>query len=134
MKSIVHELDTTGSRVTNITDLLDDFARGAPGDGVVHVFLPHATAGLALMETSSGSEGDLNEVLDRLLPADDRWAHSHGSRGHGRDHVLPAFVSPSLTIPVIAGAPALGTWQSLVLVDTNRDNPRRKVRFSFLPG
>ena len=103
-------------------------------DGIVNVFVPHATAGLALMETGSGSEEDLEEVLDRLLPRDDRYRHSHGSKGHGGDHLLPVFVSPSLTIPVTAGRLALGTWQSVVLVDPNRDNPERRVLLSFLGG
>jgi secondary thiamine-phosphate synthase enzyme len=98
----------------------------------VNVFAPHATAGVALMETGSGSEGDLLDALERLLPSDDRYAHRHGSTGHGRDHVLPVFVSPSLVIPVVDGRPALGTWQSIVLVDTNADNPHRNVRLSFV--
>jgi secondary thiamine-phosphate synthase enzyme len=98
------------------------------------VFVPHATAGVALMETGSGSETDLEDAIDRLLPRDDIYRHRHGSQGHGRDHVLPAFVSPSLWVPVVGGWPALGTWQSLVLVDTNIDNLHRKVRFSFLRG
>lgn len=134
MKTEVHELDTSRSEFTDITRLLHDFVETAGGDGVVHVFVPHATAGLALMETGSGSEQDLAEVLSRLLPSDGRWTHSHGSPGHGRDHLVPAFVAPSVSIPVVDGRAALGTWQSLVLVDTNRDNPHRKVRFSFVPG
>jgi len=104
------------------------------GDGLCHVFVPHATAGVALIETGSGSEPDLEEAIDRLLPRDDIYRHRHGSRGHGRDHVLPAFIAPSITLPVLGGRPALGTWQSVVLVDTNVDNPDRKVRLSFLPG
>ncbi|HVM33807.1 MAG TPA: YjbQ family protein, partial [Actinomycetota bacterium] len=127
MKTQVHELDTSGSRFTDITYLLEAFVRTVDGDGLVHIYVPHATAGLALMETGSGSERDLDEVLTRLLPPDDRWVHSHGSPGHGRDHVLPAFIAPSLAVPVVEGRAALGTWQSLVLVDTNRDNPHRKV-------
>ncbi|HEX2361017.1 MAG TPA: YjbQ family protein [Jiangellaceae bacterium] len=124
----------TGARfVTDITDQLVQFCRDL-GDGLCHVFVPHATAGVAFMETGSGSETDLEDAIDRLLPRDDIYRHRHGSRGHGRDHVFPAFVSPSLTVPVVAGRPALGTWQSLVLVDTNVDNPDRKIRFSFLPG
>jgi len=134
MKTQVHELDTSGSRFTDITYLLEAFVRTVDGDGLVHIYVPHATAGLALMETGSGSERDLDEVLTRLLPPDDRWVHSHGSPGHGRDHVLPAFIAPSLAVPVVEGRAALGTWQSLVLVDTNRDNPHRKVRLSFVPG
>jgi len=98
------------------------------------VFLPHATAGLALIETGSGSERDLEEVIERLLPRDDRYAHRHGSVGHGGDHLLPVFVSPSITIPVEDGRLVLGTWQSVVLVDPNRENNRRRVRLSMLPG
>ena len=104
------------------------------GDGLLNVFVPHATAGVAVIETGSGSESDLEDAVDRLLPADDRYRHRHGSIGHGRDHVLPAFVAPSVTLPVIRGSVALGTWQSVVLVDTNADNPVRHVRLSFLPG
>jgi secondary thiamine-phosphate synthase enzyme len=104
-----------------------------PGEnGLLSVFVPHATAGLAVMETGSGSEEDLEEALSRLLPRDDRWTHRHGSPGHGADHVLPAFVSPSVTIPVLDGRLALGTWQSIVFVDLNRDNRHRKVRVSFV--
>jgi secondary thiamine-phosphate synthase enzyme len=98
------------------------------------VFVPHATAGLALIETGSGSESDLADAVERLLPRQGAYRHRHGSTGHGRDHVLPAFVAPSLTVPVLGGRPALGTWQSLVLVDSNVDNPVRRVRLSFLPG
>jgi secondary thiamine-phosphate synthase enzyme len=129
----------TGSRV--VTDLTDEVARfcrddagGAGGDGLVHVFVPHATAGVAVIETGAGSEPDLERALELLLPRDDGWVHRHGSPGHGRDHVLPAFVSPSLSVPVLAGRPQLGTWQSVVLVDTNADNPDRQVRLSFLAG
>lgn len=102
------------------------------GDGLLSVFVPHATAGVAIIEIGAGSDGDLLVILDDLLPPEDRWRHSHGSPGHGRDHILPAFVAPSITVPVVAGRPALGTWQSIVLVDTNLDNPRRQVRFTFL--
>ena len=124
----------TGSRlVTDVTREVSDFCAGR-GDGLLIVLVPHATAGIAVMETGSGSEADLAEVVDRLLPPDDRYAHSHGSRGHGRDHVLPAFVAPSLTLPVAAGRPVLGTWQSVVVVDSNRDNPDRRLVLSFLPG
>jgi secondary thiamine-phosphate synthase enzyme len=101
-------------------------------DGLLHVFVPHATAGLALIETGAGSDTDLLTALDQLLPADDRWRHRHGSPGHGRDHVLPAWIPPYATLPVIGGRIALGTWQSLCLVDPNGDNPTRQVRFSFL--
>ncbi len=127
------ELDTGKSQVVDLTDEVSRFCAGQ-GDGLVHVFAPHATAGVALMETGSGSERDLIDALERLLPRDDRYAHRHGSKGHGADHVLPAFVSPSLSVPVVDGRPALGTWQSVVLVDLNSDNPRRRVRLSFLSG
>jgi secondary thiamine-phosphate synthase enzyme len=103
-------------------------------DGLLSVFVPHATAGLAIIETGAGSDDDLLVALEQLLPADGRWAHRHGSPGHGRDHVLPAFVAPSLTVPVIGGRMQLGTWQSVCLVDTNVDNAERQVRLSFLPG
>jgi secondary thiamine-phosphate synthase enzyme len=98
------------------------------------VFVPHATAGLVVMETGSGSEQDLDELLERLLPRDDRYTHRHGSRGHGADHLLPLFAGPSLTLPVLGGRPALGTWQRVCLLDHNRDNPHRRVRLSLLPG
>ena len=127
-------LDMASARFADLTDRVRSFAAEVGGDGLVNVFVPHATAGLALIETGSGSEPDLEDVLDRLLPRDDRYRHSHGSPGHGADHLLPAFLSPSLTLPVVAGEVALGTWQSVVLVDPNRDNPRRKVRLSFVPG
>jgi secondary thiamine-phosphate synthase enzyme len=106
----------------------------AGGDGLANVFVPHATAGVAIMETGSGSEEDLREAIDRLLPRDKHYKHEHGSKGHGADHVLPAFIAPSISVPVVNGKLALGTWQSVVLVDTNVDNPKRTVRFSFLPG
>lgn len=104
------------------------------GDGLLNVFVPHATAGLVTVELGAGSDADLLAALERLLPHDDRWTHRHGSPGHGADHVLPLLASPSLTVPVIAGRMALGTWQSIALVDTNADNPRRSVRLSFVPG
>jgi secondary thiamine-phosphate synthase enzyme len=125
---------TTGARlVTDLTPAVADFCRGR-GDGLCHVFAPHATAGVALVETGSGTEVDLQDALERLLPTADVYRHRHGSLGHGRDHVLPAFVSPSLTLPVLGGVPALGTWQSVVLVDPNGDNPRRQLRLSFIAG
>lgn len=127
----------TGTRlVTDITAQVRQFARdrSAGRDGLLHVFLPHATAGLALLETGSGSEADLERVVDVLLPRDPGYRHRHGSPGHGRDHVLPAWISPSISLPVLAGEVALGTWQSLVVVDPNRDNPVRDVRLSLLPG
>ncbi|MDH6114050.1 secondary thiamine-phosphate synthase enzyme [Kitasatospora sp. MAP12-15] len=112
------------------TAFLDDIASGR--DGLLNVFVPHATAGVAVLETGAGSDDDLLAVLRDLLPADDRWRHRHGSPGHGRDHVLPGLVAPHATLPVIGGRVALGVWQSVVLIDTNRDNPRRTVRLSFL--
>ena len=120
--------------VADITGQCAEFAAHAAdgGDGLLHVFVPHATAGLALLELGSGSDTDLLEVLGRVLPADDHWRHSHGSRGHGRTHVMPALVAPSLTVPVLGGRMALGTWQSIALVDLNIDNPDRQVRLSFL--
>ena len=126
----------TGSHesAVDITDRCASFLhRAASGrDGLLNVFVPHATAGIAVIETGAGSDTDLLDRLRELLPADDRWRHRHGSPGHGRDHVLPAFVAPHATLPVISGALALGTWQSVVLIDTNTDNPRRTVRLSFL--
>ena len=133
MSSTELSLDTRGARIHDLTAEVERFCRGR-GDGAVLVFAPHATAGLALMETGSGSEGDLEELLGRLLPRDDRYTHRHGSPGHGADHLLPALVSPSLVLPVDDGRPALGVWQSVVLVDLNADNPHRKVRFTFLAG
>jgi secondary thiamine-phosphate synthase enzyme len=126
----------TGSRdgVHDITGQCVAFAReaSAGGDGLLHVFVPHATAGLALMELGASSDADLLATLARLLPADDRWRHAHGSSGHGRSHVLPALVAPFTILPVVAGALALGTWQSVALVDLNADNHERQVRLSFL--
>jgi secondary thiamine-phosphate synthase enzyme len=127
------EVDTSRSRTVDLTDELARFCAGR-GDGLVNVLAPHATAGLAIMETGAGSEGDLLAALERLLPRDDRYRHAHGSPGHGADHVLPAIVCPSVTLPVLDGRVAFGTWQSLVLVDLNADNPRRHVRFSFVPA
>jgi secondary thiamine-phosphate synthase enzyme len=103
-------------------------------DGLLHVFVPHATAGLAIIETGAGSDDDLLTAIDDLLPTENKWAHRHGSRGHGRDHVLPAWIPPYATLPVISGQIALGTWQSICLVDPNGDNPIRQVRFSFVNG
>jgi secondary thiamine-phosphate synthase enzyme len=127
------DVDTSRERIIDLTGELHRFC-GDTDTGLVNVFVPHATAGVALMEMGSGSEDDLREALDRLLPRDHRYRHAHGSPGHGADHILPAFVSPSVTLPVIDGRPLLGTWQSVVLVDLNIDNPRRKVRFSFIPA
>ena len=126
-------LDTRGKQVVDLTAEAAKFCR-TRGDGLLSVFAPHATAGVALMELGSGSEPDLAEALQRLLPRDDRYRHRHGTPGHGADHLLPVLVSPSLVIPVIGGRMALGTWQSIVLVDLNADNPQRRVRLSFLPG
>jgi secondary thiamine-phosphate synthase enzyme len=134
MRSVELEVDTHGRRVVDVTDHVQRFTADEAGDGLLHVFVPHATAGLALMETGSGSEGDLQEVLERLLPRDHRYAHRHGSTGHGGDHLLPVFVSPSLVLPVLGGSPALGTWQSIVVVDPNRENDRRRLRLSFVPA
>lgn len=121
--------------VHDLTHEAESFLRDADAtDGLLHVWVPHATAGLAVLETGAGSDEDLLAALDRLLPRDDRWRHRHGSPGHGRDHVLPGLVPPYATIPVLGGVLALGTWQSICLVDTNLDNPVRKVRFSFLAG
>ena len=127
-------LSTGEKRVTDVTDECAGFVREVGGDGLLHVFLPHATAGLALIETGAGSDTDLAAHLDMLLPRDDRWRHAHGSPGHGADHVLPALISPSLTVPVEQGRLVLGTWQSIVVVDTNADNPRRTLRLDFLTG
>jgi secondary thiamine-phosphate synthase enzyme len=125
----------TGGRpvVRDITGECAEFVAGEQ-DGLLHVFVPHATAGLAIIETGAGSDDDLLAALDDLLPADGRWRHRHGSPGHGRDHVLPAFVPPYATLPVVGGRLQLGTWQSVCLVDTNGDNPTRQVRLSFLAG
>ena len=125
----------TGARDT-VLDITDDcaaFVREAD-DGVLHVFVPHATAGLAIIETGAGSDDDLLSVLDALLPAGFRWRHRHGTPGHGRSHVMPALVPPYATVPVIGGRLALGTWQRICLVDLNVDNPDREVRLSLLPG
>ncbi|HEX8938969.1 MAG TPA: secondary thiamine-phosphate synthase enzyme YjbQ [Candidatus Limnocylindrales bacterium] len=125
----------TGGR-RGLFDLTDECARFAAGtgDGLLHVFLPHATAGLVVMELGAGSEEDLLASLDRLLPRDDRWRHRHGSPGHGADHVVPLLAPPSVTIPVVGGRLALGTWQSIALLDPNPDNDVRQVRLAFLPA
>jgi secondary thiamine-phosphate synthase enzyme len=133
MDTALITVDTRGRTVIDLTDQVAQFC-SSHGDGLVNVFAPHATAGLALMEVGSGSEGDLADTLERLLPRDDRYRHRHGGPGHGADHVLPAVVSPSLSVPVVGGRIQLGTWQSVVLVDTNGDNPLRQVRLSFLAG
>jgi secondary thiamine-phosphate synthase enzyme len=135
MKTEIIRIRTGGREtVRDITGECAGFARTASGggDGLLHVFVPHATAGVALIELGSGSDEDLIAVLADLLPADGRWRHAHGSRGHGRSHVLPAFIAPYATVPVIGGRLALGTWQSIALVDVNTDNPDRTLRLSFL--
>ena len=136
MESELIEVRTgTSEVVVDLTAEIEAFLRGvAAGDGLLHVWVPHATAGIAVLETGAGSDVDLLAALRDLLPADDRWRHRHGSSGHGRDHVLPALVAPSMSVPVLGGRPALGTWQSVCLVDTNTDNPVRSVRLSFLAG
>jgi secondary thiamine-phosphate synthase enzyme len=133
MRSEERSLDVGGRGFVDLTMQVRAFVSGE-SDGLVNVFAPHATVGLALIETNSGSEADLESILDRVLPRDRDYVHSHGSPGHGADHVLPAFLSPSLVVPVLGGELQLGTWQSIVLVDLNVDNTQRKVRFSFVPG
>ncbi|MBK3592653.1 MULTISPECIES: secondary thiamine-phosphate synthase enzyme YjbQ [Streptomyces] len=134
-----HLLSLTTGRTETVTDLTGDceqfLTRAAEGrDGLLNIFVPHATAGIAILETGAGSDDDLLAALKDLLPADDRWRHRHGHPGHGRDHVLPALVPPHATLPVIGGRLELGTWQSVCLVDTNRSNTDRQVRLSFMGG
>lgn len=133
MKSTLLDV-RTGHRevVHDITPQCVSFVRDTGGDGLLHIFVPHATAGVAVLELGAGSDDDLLAALRDLLPADDRWRHAHGSRGHGRSHVMPAMIAPYATVPVLGGALALGTWQSIALVDINVDNPDRQVRLSFL--
>ena len=119
--------------LTDLTPACARFVEGE-GDGLLSVFVPHATAALVIVELGAGTDVDLLDALDRLLPRDDRWVHRHGSPGHGADHVLSLLAPPSLTIPVVEGQLTLGTWQSIALLDPNRDNPTRTVRLSFLPG
>lgn len=133
METETVSIETGHRRVIDLTDLVTEFC-SERGDGLCSVFAPHATAGLALMEVGSGSEPDLVDSLERLLPREDVYRHRHGSKGHGADHLIPAIVCPSLVVPVVGGRPALGTWQSIVLLDLNADNPRRNVRLSFLAG
>jgi len=133
METHVITLEVRGRGTRDLTAEAARFVTGR-GDGLLSVFTPHATAGLALVETGAGSDADLMDSLDDVLVRDDRYRHRHGSPGHGADHVMPAFIAPSLTVPVIDGRLALGTWQSLLLVDPNADNPIRTVRFSFLGG
>ncbi|NBE54877.1 YjbQ family protein [Streptomyces boluensis] len=130
-------LNLTTGTTERVVDITDDCARflrvkAAGRDGLLNLFVPHATAGIAVIETGAGSDDDLLAALHTLLPADNRWQHAHGTPGHGRDHVLPALVPPHATLPVLNGALELGTWQSVCLVDTNKDNPNRQVRLSFL--
>jgi secondary thiamine-phosphate synthase enzyme len=137
MRSV--EIDIRTGSVRGFADLTPACARfvadaAGDGDGLLSVFVPHATAGIVVLELNAGSDDDAMRALDRLLPRDDRWAHRHGSPGHGADHVVPLFASPSLVIPVIAGRLELGTWQSIALLDPNADNAMRRVRLSFLPG
>lgn len=135
MNTEMLDVDTSRRRIVDLTSQVRDFCASQHGsDGLCNVFVPHATAGVAVIETGAGSDDDLVDTLERLLPRDDRYRHAHGSPGHGADHVLPGLVSPSVTVPVSDGEPLLGTWQSIVLVDLNRDNAQRHVRLSFLPG
>lgn len=131
LDTVTYGVHTGSRRVTDVSAYVERFCQGR-GDGFCHLFVPHATAGVALMETGSASERDLRELLDRLLPRDERYHHRHGSPGHGADHLLPVLVSPSILIPVEQGRPLVGTWQSVVLVDTNADNPERTLRCSWL--
>jgi secondary thiamine-phosphate synthase enzyme len=127
-------VDTSTRKFNDLTQNLNDFTAGR-GDGLLSVFAPHSTVGLAILELGSQSDVDLEHALERVLPRDDAYyAHAHGSPGHGADHLLPALLSPSLTLPVVDGKPTLGTWQSVVLVDLNSDNPERQVRLSFVAG
>ena len=131
MDTDVIDIDTARRRIVDLTDAVRSFC-STHQDGLCNVFVPHATAGVAIIETGAGSDDDLLDTLERLLPRDGRYRHSHGSPGHGADHVMPALVSPSVTVPVQGGKPLLGTWQSVLLVDLNGDNPQRKVRLSFI--
>src|ERR1700755_2580554 len=131
MDSDVLEIDSSRRRIVHLTAEVRGFC-ASHDDGLCNVFVPHATAGVAIIETGAGSDDDLIDTRERLRPRDERYRHTHGSPGHGADHVLPAIVAPSVTVPVQDGEPLLGTWQSVVLVDLNRDNPRRSVRLSFL--
>ncbi|MFC4912681.1 YjbQ family protein [Actinomadura gamaensis] len=135
MESTVVRVTTGNTEVVrDITPECERFAAEQGGDGLLHVFVPHATAGVAIIELGAGSDDDLLAALGDLLPADDRWRHAHGSRGHGRSHVMPAMIPPYATLPVLGGRLQLGTWQSVALVDLNVDNPDRQVRLSFLAG
>lgn len=133
MQTTEISVDTSREQLVDLTDAVSQFCHDR-GSGLLNVFVPHATAGLGIFELGSGSERDLPELLSRLVPRDDRYAHLHGEAGHGADHLLPALLSPSVSVPVTDGVPLLGRWQSLVLVDTNRSNPLRRVLLSFLAG
>jgi secondary thiamine-phosphate synthase enzyme len=134
MRTEIFEVRTGATaRVVDLTSRCAEFT-AKQGDGLLSVFVPHATAGIAVLETGAGSDDDLLGALEELLPKDARWSHRHGSPGHGRDHVLPALIAPSMTVPVVDGELLLGTWQSICLVDTNVDNAIRSVRLSFLAG
>ena len=134
MKTEILEVHTGPERgVVDLTHQAADFVR-SEGDGLLNIFVPHATAGIAIIETGAGSDHDLMDIIDEIVPRADRYRHRHGSVGHGADHVIPGIVAPSAVVPVVDGSLALGTWQSILLVDPNADNPSRKVRFSFVPG
>ena len=133
MDTMVLDVDTSREQVVDLTHAMRAFCADR-GDGLCNVFAPHATAGVAIIETGARSDDDLVDTMERLLPRDDRYRHAHGSSGHGADHVLPALIAPSVMVPVQDGEPLLGVWQSVVLVDLNRDNPRRHVRLSFVAG
>jgi secondary thiamine-phosphate synthase enzyme len=134
MRASEFEVDTGGRLVVDITDEVAEIVADAGNAGLVHVFLPHATAGLAVMETGSGSERDLRDALERWLPRDERYAHRHGSVGHGADHLLPVLIPPSLVLAADDGRVVLGTWQRIVVVDSNRENNLRRVRVSVFSG
>ncbi|SDG33180.1 secondary thiamine-phosphate synthase enzyme [Lentzea fradiae] len=135
MRSEEIQVRTGGEEVVHdLTRECQRFLDQENGDGLLHVWVPHATAGIAIIETGAGSDDDLLTALERILPRDVRWRHKHGTPGHGRDHVMPALVPPYATIPVLGGVLTLGTWQSVCLVDTNVDNAVRTVRLSFLAG
>jgi secondary thiamine-phosphate synthase enzyme len=133
MDTTVLDVDTSREQIVDLTEEVRRFCHDR-GDGLCNVFAPHATAGVAIIETGARSDDDLVDTLERLLPRDDRYRHAHGSPGHGADHVLPAIVAPTLVVPVQGGEPLLGIWQSVVFVDLNHDNPRRQVRLSFVAG
>jgi secondary thiamine-phosphate synthase enzyme len=133
VETVEIEVDSPRRGVVDLTDSVMSFCRDL-GDGLLTVFAPHATAGVGLMELGSGSEADLVDALDRVLPRSEGYRHQHGSPGHGADHLLPLLVSPSIVVPVLRGRPALGTWQSVVMVDLNADNRRRRARLSFIAG